>query len=368
METKKQLWRDTVMTSPTTDPDNSSGSSIDGLLTQQWISNIVGIPMFIGDMCAIILTLIDLLRSRSIRSTSFGMLLILLSVSDIGVLSTGLLRLCIQGLTWDRLPLWNVCQWCCKVHIYLTYVSVELSSWTLTLVTLERALAVTCPSKAAYLCTKMRMFGAWIAILVLVMSFNTIVIEKVGVASNQDPTMTQSPASTKFDMVNETVEVPDAYCGIVPPGDFFTASVMPVIFGLVGYVIPGIAILIMIIILRRRLCVGEEERRSVPWAASRLNPETRMLLGIDVRFILTNLPLAVLYVCHHSWARNRDLKNIIDIIMLGIRSISIAVKFVVALRDLVSGNLRRNGRDGWAEGRGRATTSNYEGTEFIALS
>ncbi len=365
METEKQLWRDIVVTSPTTDPDNSSGSSIDGLLTRQWISSldfIIGVPMFIVGLSGNILTLINLLSSRSIRSTSFRMLMILLSVSDIGVLSTGLLRQCSQRLTtWDGLPLWNVYQWCCKGHVYLPYVFEELSSWTLSLVTLERALAVICPSKAAYLCTKSRMLGAWIAILALVSSFNTIVIAKVGVASNQDPTM-MSPASTKFDIVNETVEVSDAYCGIVPSGDFFMTSVMPVIFVLVGYVIPGIVILMMNVILRRRLCVGEEER-SVPWAASRLNPETRMIFGISVRFILTNLLLAVFYVCYHYLAGN--LKNIIYIIMLGIRSISIAVKFGVAVRDLVAGNLRRNGRDGWAEGRGRATTPNwyiYSGT------
>ncbi len=390
MEAENQSWSGVVVTSPTTDPDNSN-YSIDGKLIRLWISNIVGIPMFIIGMSGNILTLIVLLSSRSFRSTSFGMLLILLSVSDIGVLSTGLLRQCIRGLTWDHGAIRNVCQWCCKVHVYLTYVFIELSSWTLSLVTLERALAVTCPLKTAYLCTKRRMFGAWITILVLVISFNTVIIEKVGVAS--DPTeesdvdtTTLSPASTEFLTMKETVKVPNAnnaYCRIVPPNDFFMTSVMPGIFGLVGYMIPGVAILIMNIILLRRLRAGDEERRSAHtgWsdcADGRLNSETRMLVGISVLFILTNLPLAVHYVYYHYWTGDDHLKAILFIVMLIISYINNAFNFAIycfrgrkfraALRDLVSCNWNRNGRDGWAEGRGRATTSNCEWTEFTALS
>ena len=135
---------------------------------RNWISIVFGLPVLITGVLGNVLTLVVLMSSRKFTSSSLGMLLILLSLCDIGVLSTGLLRLCIRGLTWEQILIRGLCQWCCKLHVYFTYVFLEMSPWTLCLVTLVRTVAVKHPAKVKFLCTRRRLGIAWFSIFVMV--------------------------------------------------------------------------------------------------------------------------------------------------------------------------------------------------------
>ena len=370
----------------TTDPGTSS---LDGPVVANWIFNVFGVPMYVIGMSGNILTLVVLLSSRSFRATAFGMLLMFLSVSDMGVLNTGHIRHCILGLTWDRVWIRDLCQWCCKIQTYLTYVFVQLSPWTLCLVTLERALAVTCPMKTAYLCTKRRMFGAWLAVFVIVTSLNLVLIKKMDIVSDQvivDLNMTtQSPRTGEFVTTgindNDTVQVPDPYCKFVS-GDFFMSRVMPIIYSLLAFIIPGVVMLTLNIILYRGIRQALKTRASIRSghendnnASNRLNSDTRMLVGISVLFILTNLPVSVHYVYFHYWVGDGDLKRAIYSVVLIISYINNAFNFVIycfrgrkfraALRDLVSCNRKRIEHQNSCDSQGRATCRCTELTAII---
>ncbi len=349
---------------PTTDLDNNTIIFLNGKLVANWINNIIGVPMYMVGMCGNILTLVVLLSSRGFRSTPFGILLMLLCLMDMGVLSTTLLRHCRQGLRWDGATVRDLCQWCCKIHTYLTYVFLELSPWTLFLVTLERTLAVTCPLKTKHLFTKRRMFAAWLAIFVLVTSFNTIVIGKMDLFPQQVApdlnTTTHSPAFTEF--VTRTigkVQVPNRFCYFVHP-DFFMEHIMPVLLVLLSYIIPGFAMLIMNVILYRRIRRAQHVRISMrngrddESAGSRQDSDTRMIVGISVLFILTNLPLSVHYIYYHYWKGDVEVKRIIYIVMIDISCLNNAFNFAMycfrgqkfrsAFRDLVCCNRKRTAR------------------------
>ncbi len=384
----------------TPDPGNYPGVLVlYGRLVGHWIHNIVGVPMYVVGMSGNILTLAVLLSSRHFRSKAFGILLVLLCLMDMGVLSTGLLRHCIRGLTWDRIEVRDRCQWCCKIQVYFTYVCLELSPWTLCLVTLERTLAVTCPLKTAYLCTKRRMFAAWLIIFVLVTSFNTVLIGKfkmdVMFPSQVAPdlnttqaltTTIQSPQFTEFDTTwtTENVEVPRVsyYPCNFKRGDFFMTHVMPVVGVLLSYIIPGVAMLIMNVILYRGIRQAQQVRTSMRnshddnSAGSRLKSDTRMLVGISVLFILTNLPLAVYYISYHYWDVNAGTRKLLYTILLEISYINNAFNFAVycfrgqkfrsALRDLVCCNRKLTGRQGDNDRR-RDTRSGCSSTELTAI-
>ena len=342
-----------------------------GQLVADWINNIFGFPMYLVGMCGNILTLVVLLSSRGFRSTAFGILLMLLCLMDMGVLSTSLLRHCLRGLTSNGVQVRNMCQWCCKIHVYLTYVFAEMSPWTLCLVTLERTLAVTCPLKKEHLFTKRRMFAAWLTIFVLVTSFNAVLMEKMRLFPDQvapdQNTMTQSPTITSTEFVTTemivTVKVPHVFWCYFKQPDFFMEHVMPVVFVFLSYIIPGVTVLIMNVILYRGLRRAQQVRTSLrnspddDSAGSRLNSDTRMMVGISVLFILdlTNIPLAVYYIYYHYWRSfDKNVAQIVYAVLLDISCINNAFNFVMycfrgqkfrsALRELVCCNRKRTGR------------------------
>ena len=236
------------------------------------------------------------------------------------------------------------------------------------------------------------MLCAWITILIILTLFNAVTINKVGVASSAEtvaPNTTHSPASEGLTTAringtfSQTAEVSNAYCRIVPFDDYFMKFVMPIALGLLGYIIPGVAMLIMNVILHRGIRRAQQARSSMrngheDRSVGRGSSDTKMLLGISVLFILTNLPVSAHYVYYHYWTGNNHLKNIIYILMLNISYINNAFNFVIycfrgqkfraALRDLVSCNRERTGRNGRGADRRRNTRSDSRFTELTVLS
>ncbi len=358
----------TFLTSPTVYPNSGTVDSFDGSLIANWIGNIIGFPMFVIGMSGNILTLVVLLRTPRFRAKSFGLLLILLSLCDMGVLSTGLLRHCIRGLTWNQLAIRNLCHWCCKKHVYFTYVFLELSPWTLCLVTLERTIAIIFPLKMSQLCTRRRMFAAWLSILIILVSLNAVVIHKTGTSEVIEMTAPSGDTETKdIAGMNKTqneaeAPAPMTYCRIVPFDDYFMRYVMPNMLGLIAYIIPGVVMIIMnaIIIngIRRahyELPSARPSRKDVGRKRAvrkRDSSKTNMLLGISLLFLCTNLPLSVYYVGVHYWRDGHNLKVMLYSLLLHISHINNAFnfamyclrgrKFRLALRDLVSCNRKRS--------------------------
>ncbi len=301
---------DTVVTSPIANETTDSGYS-NARLIANWISIIFGFPMLLTGMVGNTLTLIVLLSSRHYRPTSFGMLLILLSVCDIGVLGTGLLRHCIRGFTWDQVKIRNLCEWFCKVHGYFTYIFLELSPWTLCLVTLERTIAVKYPvrSRAVTLTRKRRMFGAWVVILLSVMSLNAVLLKKMVVNGG-------------------------AGCSFDNP-DVFMEHVMPVILGVMSYFVPGIIMFVMNIVIVLRLRKAQRERRTMSESVRRRengefrSSSTPMVVGICCLFLILNLPISLHYIYYHYWKGHAFEKNVVYSVAVHISYINNTFNFAM---------------------------------------
>ena len=90
------------------------------------------------------LTVLVILRQKN-RITSTSLFLLFLALSDILLLYTSPLRLWIRHY-WN-IDVRNLSEMSCKIHSYLTYVSVHLSSWLLVAVTVERVLSVMIPHR-----------------------------------------------------------------------------------------------------------------------------------------------------------------------------------------------------------------------------
>ena len=95
-----------------------------------------------------------ILSLKKNRSTSTAMFLLFLAVSDIMILFTSYLS------EW-MVIMWNfnfreVNSALCKLHVFLTYFSLQFSSWILVLVTCERVVSVINPTQVRIICNRRR--------------------------------------------------------------------------------------------------------------------------------------------------------------------------------------------------------------------
>ena len=93
-----------------------------------WINNILAIIVF---------------QTNAYRGKSTGFILTVLACADIGVVSTSATRSWIYGLTGINIRLYSAIG--CKCQVFFTYFFIQMSSWGLTMVTLERVVCVLNP-------------------------------------------------------------------------------------------------------------------------------------------------------------------------------------------------------------------------------
>ena len=118
-----------------------------------------------------ILTFLVLIRQRKLSSTA--MFLLVLALSDLLTLYLGPLRNWIK-FTWE-IDVRYLSESGCKAQLYLTYCSMQISSWMLVAVTLERTLSVIRPHKVRLCCTSTRAALIIVGIIVFILGFSMVV-------------------------------------------------------------------------------------------------------------------------------------------------------------------------------------------------
>ena len=96
------------------------------------------------------LTIIVILRHFR-KMTSISLFLLCLAFSDLLVLYTICLRHWIRNM-W-KFDVRSMSESACKLHVYFTYVSMQLSSWLLVGVTTEKVISVVVPHRVKFICT-----------------------------------------------------------------------------------------------------------------------------------------------------------------------------------------------------------------------
>ena len=131
----------------------------------EYVTPVLVFPGIIGNVVCIIT-----LQTKSFRGSATAFLLTALAAVDSVSLLAGALH------TWlihmFTLEVRTMSDPACRLHTFLTYLSVQLSAWTLVLVTLERVVSVTCPMAAPTLCSRRRIILVWICILCLLSGLN----------------------------------------------------------------------------------------------------------------------------------------------------------------------------------------------------
>ena len=109
------------------------------------------------------------LHTKTFRKSSVGFVLRCLAVADALVLNVVLLRMWILHLTHRRVDVRLFSAIGCKVHVFLSYLLPQLSSWLLVILTVERLISVAFPLRAHMICSR-RNVAACLLLLVVVLS------------------------------------------------------------------------------------------------------------------------------------------------------------------------------------------------------
>jgi hypothetical protein len=229
---------------------------------------------------------IGVLRSRSFRGTSHALLLTVLACVDTGVLLTGLLRHFIVSVAYIDIRTHSEAM--CKVHIFLTYLFPQLSSWTLVLVTVERLIFLGLPLRAKAICTLHRVVIACIAMTSLLVAVN---LHQLVIAQRME-------------------EGGQLYCNhqteheqLVAWLDFALLSLIPLLI-----IIPSNCFIAHTLYESNRMRKLRLGSQRAAHQANSLTSFTVMLLVVTSFFVITTLPVAIFFIGRQTWDANHQVR------------------------------------------------------------
>lgn len=230
------------------------------------------------------------LSRKSMRNMSGAVYLIVLSLADIAVLYTGLLR---QWMNYYfDIDVRYLSNWGCKVHLFMVYTSLDFSVWLVVAVTVDRFILVYFPLKAKSMCNRNIEMISIVVIFCCLALFNSHYLYGLDVKEIQQA---NSTVISICEPINESYE-------------HFSSYVWPWLDLCAFFAFPfAILIISNVGIIYKLLPSSRPKIASVTRSSgqrARLNSMTTMLLVIDFVFLLTNAPISILLIGLPYWAVN----------------------------------------------------------------
>ena len=248
----------------------------------------------IGNVSAIVILL---LRPRMRKMTTASCLLVL-SISDLCVLYTGLLRNCI--LYFNDIDIRHLNQASCKIHVFAVYFFNNFSAWVLCAVTVERLIYVWCPFKAKVICTRSNGAKCLITIAVFLSIMNSHFFWTQGERIEFDPKTNKShrhPCEDKNDY------------------DFFYDQIWPWLESSLSTYVPfTVMIVCNALIIGRLVRTHAQRKRQISTLGSktsrtRMTTMTTMLLTTTFTFLLLTTPNALFLSGQRLWWKEEEKNN-----------------------------------------------------------
>ena len=234
-----------------------------------WINNILAIIVF---------------QTKAYRGKSTGFMLTVLACADIGVVSTSSTRSWIYGLTGINIRLYSAIG--CKFQVFFTYFFIHMSSWSLTMVTLERVVCVCNPLRVREVFSLKKTTIAWTIVTLFLYMFGI--------------------DSSLFWTMDLYVYEPDGLiCDLhlAYPFELFWKA-WTIVDSILASFAPFLVILpcnvIIIVFMVRR---SNKWRGNTNSPESKISSTTVMLTVNSLAFILLNAPIAILL----AWTAHGDI-------------------------------------------------------------
>ncbi len=274
---------------------HQADAAMEASLYTKWVVLMaVGTPLIISGIFGNALSFI-VLQSNAFRKLPSSHILSALALVDTGVLLTGMLRHCVLGFTGGAIDIRSYSPASCKTHMFLTFCLMQISSWTLVLVTTARLISIMVPHRAHLLCSRRRLLLALSMVIASLVLLNSHMFFTVD--TNRNCFLLSDGNVTAVDQC-------------LPKAQYRTlwGSVWPWVDNIVCSLLPGVIILGENIAIVTRMWVAKRTRESTLNACTNRQQRssrsvTIMLVGISVLFIVTNIP-TVAYFFHFEALRH----------------------------------------------------------------
>ena len=239
---------------------------------------------------------IAVLTGKSIRRSTTGLYLIVLTFSDLAVLYTGLLRQWIIYLfDFDVRQMSGIA---CKLHTWLVYSSLDFSAWLLIAITLERIIAVWYPYVLKVKCNRQNgsilVAGILISVLVLNSHFlYGMVIVKIN----------HEKEKCGFININYEQFIHIAWSWI----DLCAFCLIPLLFIMVGNCLILLKIAKQHRKTKRSQTFSKYDRR-LKSKDKQQSSMTTILITLNTVFLLTTLPISIYNIGHSHWSSTDNEK------------------------------------------------------------
>ena len=229
------------------------------------------------------------LTQKSMKRSPMTSYLTLLAVMDILVLYTGLLRHWIKY--FFRLDIRSLNIVMCKVHPWLVYATLDVSTWLLVCMTLERVLSVWKPHRVKSICTSTASHISIAAVVVVLVGLNSHFlygkeltdVTKENVTSQK---CTQTDEGYRYFLYD-----------IFPWIDLCTFCLVPFSIQITG----SCLIIGKIIINARKMAASMKNQQEKENRKRQVSSMTVMLLTLNVVFFLCTSPVSVHLIYRGYW-------------------------------------------------------------------
>lgn len=236
-------------------------------------------PIFIVGIIGNVLTVLVTSR-RPTRCTSSGVYLTGMSVAAIGVYLFGLLCQWLRACGFINLT--EQGPWSCRFNKFIYYSSGDIAIWNLTLLNVDRLVAVCLPLRKADICTHRRAVTFSAVVIVLTVAKNLHLFWTLGTVYHP---------SDKEKVVS--------HCDSPHPYTDFQNFVRPWIVFAIVTMLPIVVIITCNTLILRQLARSMKLRRSVTGRAPRKSltrMTTMMCLGASLSFIFFSAPSIILVI------------------------------------------------------------------------
>lgn len=247
---------------------------------------------------------IVILLRKNLRRHTTVVYLVALSLNDLIVLYTGLMRQWIK-ITFD-VDVRLLSEFSCKFHMWMVYVSLDTSAWILVIVTLERVALVWFPHSSKSRCKK-QMAGIILGVLLgTVMLVNAHLMYGIG-----DVTMTESNRTTSEQCYYENDEYKQFYVDIWPWIDLAKFNAVPFAIILIG----SICIITNVIKRRRKLNVSVAPQ-GIQQKDKQVNSMTITLIVLNTAFLISTTPISIYLAFYNKWSKNASNHDVARLVLL----------------------------------------------------
>ena len=230
-----------------------------------------------------IVSLIVLVRIKNSQTSSY---LMFLAGVDLFVICVSLLPNWIGGIVQEDFR--DRSSVVCKLHIFAVYASLQISSWTLVLITSERVYSVVYPHRVRALCTKASAMICLFVMVVFMLGLNSHFL--FGYHIEFRPHINRSRCITK-----------EAF-------EYFEFKVWPWMDFLVVFLIPSSVLILGNILIIRKLRINQRfssdsirQNSSIAARKSTISFITKMTIILNTVFIICVSPVNIFSIGQPYW-------------------------------------------------------------------